>query len=47
LAKSQDHHANTKHIDVRYHFVRDVIGHGNISLMKVMLRRLVNEGSVR
>ncbi|KAL5707089.1 hypothetical protein ACHQM5_025179 [Ranunculus cassubicifolius] len=35
LAKNQVHHARTKHIDVRYHFVRDVIEDGDISLMKV------------
>ena len=35
LAKNQVHHARTKHIDVRYHFVRDVIEEGDISLMKV------------
>ena len=35
LAKNQVHHARTKHIDVRYHFVRDVIEEGNISLLKV------------
>ncbi|PNX69499.1 retrovirus-related Pol polyprotein from transposon TNT 1-94 [Trifolium pratense] len=35
LAKNQVHHARTKHIDVRYHFVRDVVEEGNISLTKV------------
>jgi hypothetical protein len=35
LAKNQVHHARTKHIDVRYHFVRDVIEEGHISLTKV------------
>ena len=35
LAKNQVHHARTKHIDVRYHFLRDVIEEGDISLMKV------------
>ena len=35
LAKNQVHHARTKHIDVRYHFVRDVIEEGSISLIKV------------
>lgn len=35
LAKNQVHHVRTKHIDVRYHFVRDVIEDGDISLMKV------------
>ena len=35
LARNQVHHARSKHIDVRYHFVRDVIEEGSISLMKV------------
>lgn len=35
LARNQVHHARTKHIDVRYHFVRDVIEEGSISLLKV------------
>jgi hypothetical protein len=35
LAKNQVHHARTKHIDVRYHFVRDVVEEGHISLTKV------------
>lgn len=35
LAKNQVHHARTKHIDVRYHFVRDVIEDEEVSLMKV------------
>lgn len=35
LAKNQVHHALTKHIDVRYHFVRDVVEEGHISLTKV------------
>ena len=35
LAKNQVHHARTKHIDVRYHFVRHVVKEGSISLTKV------------
>jgi hypothetical protein len=35
LAKNQVHHAQTKHIDVRYHFVRDIVEEGHISLAKV------------
>lgn len=52
LAKNQVHHARTKHIDVRYHFVRDVIEEGRISLAKVhtdensadMLTKVVSGG---
>ena len=35
LAKYQVHHARTKHIDVRYHFVREVIAEGDILIKKV------------
>lgn len=35
LAKNQVHHARTKHIDVRYHFVREIIEDGNVLLQKV------------
>jgi transposase InsO family protein len=35
LAKNQVHHARTKHIDIRFHFIREVIGNGEISLQKV------------
>ena len=35
LAKNQVHHARTKHIDVRFHFVRDVIDEGGILLQKI------------
>lgn len=35
LAKNQVYHARTKHINVIYHFVRDVIEDGDIFLMKV------------
>ncbi|KAM2012453.1 hypothetical protein ACFX1T_024318 [Malus domestica] len=35
LAKNQVHHARTKHIDVRFHFVREVIDEGDILLQKI------------
>ena len=35
LAKNQVHHARTKHIDVRYHFVREIIDEGDILLVKI------------
>lgn len=52
LAKSQVHHAQTKHIDVIYHFVRNIIDEGHISLTKVhtddnpthMLTKVVTSG---
>ena len=30
LAKNQVYHARTKHIDVKYHFVRDVLEDGEL-----------------
>ena len=35
LAKNQVHHARTKHIDVRYHFVREIVDEGNILHQKI------------
>ena len=35
LAKNQVLHARTKHIDVRYHFVREILEEGEILLMKI------------
>lgn len=35
LAKNQVHHARTKHIDVRFHFVREIIDEGDILLEKI------------
>ncbi|XP_068466694.1 secreted RxLR effector protein 161-like [Phaseolus vulgaris] len=32
LAKNQVFHARTKHIDVRYHFVREILDEGEIVL---------------
>nr|GMD85028.1 Retrovirus-related Pol polyprotein from transposon TNT 1-94 [Ipomoea batatas] len=35
LTKNDTYHAKTKHIDVRYHFIRDVIAAGDIVIQKV------------
>ncbi|KAE8701188.1 Detected protein of confused Function [Hibiscus syriacus] len=35
LAKNQVYHSRTKHIDVRYHFVREIFEEGNILLQKI------------
>ena len=35
LAKNQVYHARTKHIDVRFHFVREIIDEGKIHLQKI------------
>eukprot|EP00268_Persea_americana_P019113 TRINITY_DN19787_c0_g1_i12.p1 TRINITY_DN19787_c0_g1~~TRINITY_DN19787_c0_g1_i12.p1 ORF type:complete len:193 (+),score=26.21 TRINITY_DN19787_c0_g1_i12:608-1186(+) len=35
LAKDQVHHSRTKHIDIRYHFVREIVDEGDILLQKI------------
>ena len=35
LAKNSVHHENTKHIDIRLHFIRDVRAEGKIRLVKI------------
>jgi hypothetical protein len=35
LAKNPTYHSKTKHIDIQYHFVRDMIEEKKVSLMKV------------
>ena len=35
LAKNQVYHARTKHIDVRFHFVREILDEGNSELLKI------------
>jgi hypothetical protein len=35
LAKNPAYHSKTKHIDVQYHFLRDMIEEMKVSLMKV------------
>ena len=35
LTKDQMFHERTKHIDVRYHFVCEIIAHGDIVVNKV------------
>ena len=35
LAKNQVYHGHTKHIDVRFHFIREIIDEGNILLQKI------------
>lgn len=41
LTKNMAQHARTKHIDVIYDFVQDIIEEHNISLMKCMLTRIL------
>jgi len=35
LAKNQVYHARTKHIDVRFYFVREILDEGDIELLKI------------
>ena len=35
LTKNQVYHARTKHVDVRFHFVRKIIDEGKILLQKI------------
>nr|XP_018632497.1 uncharacterized protein LOC108948180 [Nicotiana tomentosiformis] len=35
LAKNQVYHTRTKHVDVRYHFVRDIIEEGGVMVQKI------------
>jgi phosphoribosyl-AMP cyclohydrolase len=35
LAKNPTHHSKIKHIDIQYHFVRDMVEENKVSLMKV------------
>ncbi|GJT18000.1 transposable element [Tanacetum coccineum] len=35
LAKNQVYHARTKHIDVRYHFIREILEEGRVRIQKV------------
>ena len=35
LAKNQVYHARTKHINVRYHFVREIIEEGGVRIQKI------------
>ena len=37
LAKNQVYHAQTKHIDVRYQFVREIIEEGGILIQKIKI----------
>jgi hypothetical protein len=43
LAKNLAYHSKTKHIDVQYHFVRDMVESNKVSLEKVdMLENIVD-----
>nr|GEX59404.1 putative ribonuclease H-like domain-containing protein [Tanacetum cinerariifolium] len=35
LAKNQVYHARTKHIDVRYHFIREILDEGEVRIQKI------------
>ena len=35
LAKNQVYHARTKHIDVMFHFIQEILDEGDIELLKI------------
>lgn len=35
LAKNSVHHERTKHVDTKFHFIRDVVASGEIVLIKI------------
>ena len=35
LANNHVHHVRTKHIDTKYHFIRDVVEDGSVTLSKI------------
>ena len=35
LAKNQVHHSRTKHIDVQFHFTREILNEGDVLLEKI------------
>ena len=35
LVKKQVYHARTKHIDARFHFIREILDEGDIELLKI------------
>jgi hypothetical protein len=39
LTKDRMHHERTKHIDIRYHFVRDVVSEGKVLVKKISMEK--------
>ena len=39
FGKKSGDHARTKHIDVRFHFVREILDEGDIELLKVHTKK--------
>lgn len=38
LAKNQVHHSSTKHTDVRFHFIREIVEEGDVLLQKISMQ---------
>lgn len=47
LAKNQSHHERTKHIDIRYHFIREVLEKKEVELIKVAGSEMLQIFSLR
>lgn len=46
LSKNPVYHEHTKHVDVRYHYVRDLVANGTIIILKVLTKNnLVDMGT--
>jgi len=45
LAKNQIYHVRMKHINVRFHFIRDILDEGNIELKKINLKENLTDAS--
>ena len=41
LAKNPSHHARTKHIHARYHFIRECVDSGEVSLVHVSTKDML------
>ena len=41
LSKNSTHHERTKHIDVRYNFIRDVVEAGDVDVLRYTLQEIL------
>ena len=43
MAQNQFYHARTKHIDVKFHFVWEILDEGDIELMKIHTKENITD----